>query len=109
MSYEETCKRAATDQGLDPLTAAVEARKQDLADAGVTYYVEQTGGFTMVATFYIGQSALTCTKDVGWTVVEQPAEVWQTGEWIEAKIVDHSGLDLTPEQIVDLALEIARR
>lgn len=44
-SYEETCRMAATEQGLDP---AVEVLKA----AGVDVVVEQTGGFCMVAKVY---------------------------------------------------------
>lgn len=39
--YEAACKRATTDQGLDPVLAV-------LAEAGITAQSEQTGGFTMV-------------------------------------------------------------
>lgn len=39
-SYAAACKQATTDQGLDPIVAA-------LADAGVSHFVEQTGGFVM--------------------------------------------------------------
>lgn len=45
MTYEEACVAAATDQGLDPIVAALEA-------AGVPVSVEQTGGFCMVAYVY---------------------------------------------------------
>lgn len=38
--YAEACRRAATDQGLDPITARLDAE-------GIAYDVDQTGGFTM--------------------------------------------------------------
>lgn len=40
MTYQDACDRAATDQGLDPITAALES-------AGIPRYVDQTGGFCM--------------------------------------------------------------
>ena len=46
MDYAEACKEATTFQGLDPVIAA-------LAKEGVDVVVEQTGGFTMVATVYL--------------------------------------------------------
>jgi hypothetical protein len=54
--YADACRAAATIQGLDPLTAAANARAVELAEAGVSYDVEQTGGFTMVACFYLPYS-----------------------------------------------------
>lgn len=39
-TYEETCKRAATNQGFDPIM-------ETLAAAGVEYSLDQTGGFCM--------------------------------------------------------------
>lgn len=39
--YGAACRWAATDQGLDPISAA-------LRDAGIEHYVDQTGGFCMV-------------------------------------------------------------
>lgn len=40
MDYEQACKQAATDQGLDPIT-------DELARAGIPHTVDQTGGFVM--------------------------------------------------------------
>jgi len=66
MSYEEACRRAATDQGLDPIVA-------ELAAAGITHHVEQTGGFTMVAVVPLfttrGAWVGITSGDPGWFVV----------------------------------------
>lgn len=43
VAYDNACERAATEQGLDPLIAALTA-------AGVEHRVEQTGGLTMAVT-----------------------------------------------------------
>jgi hypothetical protein len=43
--YEAACKRAATEQGLDPVTEALQA-------AGLPVIIEQTGGMCMVAAVY---------------------------------------------------------
>lgn len=44
-TYAEACERATTDQGLDPIVAALTA-------AGVPAGVDQTGGFCMCASVY---------------------------------------------------------
>lgn len=49
-SYENACIAAATFQGLDGITAHLRA-------AGYRVEVEQTGGFTMVATIYLAAPA----------------------------------------------------
>jgi hypothetical protein len=103
--YDGRCKRAATAQGLDPLTKAVAARKDELDAHGVTYSVEQTGGFVMVATFYLGEvEAITCTNEGAWMAIAQPMEDWTTGEWDEERITDLSAVANAPEPIIDLVL-----
>jgi hypothetical protein len=100
--YAYACRVAATDQGLDPLTEAVSARRADLERVGATYAVEQTGGFTMVATFYIGVHAVTCTDEGSWIVVCQPKDVWlEGGDYADPRIEDWSGQVKTPTDIID--------
>jgi hypothetical protein len=104
--YADACKRAATAQGLDPLTAAAQARAGELERVGITYSVEQTGGFTMVATFYVSGEAITCTYEGAWIVCAQPVEQWTdgTGESFE----DLSSRDLQdPAVIVNVVLDRA--
>lgn len=48
MSYEDACKAATTQQGLDPMT-------RHLREAGIPAVVEQTGGFCMVLTVYLNE------------------------------------------------------
>jgi hypothetical protein len=43
--YDDACRAAATDQGLDPLRAALDA-------AGIRHELEQTGGFCMTVGVY---------------------------------------------------------
>jgi hypothetical protein len=112
-NYEGACERAATDQGLDPLTEAANARKLELGNAGVRYGVEQTGGFTMVATFYIGDEesgdAVTCTNEGTWIVVCQPTECWlEGGAYNDPRIEDWSLECKTPMDIVDRVLARAK-
>lgn len=45
IDYDEACKRAATDQGLDPVVAY-------LSEQRLPVTIEQTGGFCMVAAVY---------------------------------------------------------
>ena len=47
--YAAACERAATNQGLDPLTALLNRH-------GIPHVVEQTGGFTMVVRVTIGDA-----------------------------------------------------
>jgi len=49
LTYEDACKRAATDQGLDPITDALTAQ-------GIEHRVAQTGGFCMVVEVPLGDS-----------------------------------------------------
>lgn len=63
--YAAACDRAATAQGLDPLTATLTA-------AGAQHYVEQTGGFTMVIAARTPHGVFTMTDD------GLPLIVWQT-------------------------------
>jgi hypothetical protein len=110
--YEETCKRAATSQGLDPLTERVAARKGELDAVGAEYDVEQTGGFTMVATFYTATEAITCTFESCepdcWYVCAQPKENWTEGEYNEDETTDLSGFHVTPDLIIDTVIERAQ-
>jgi hypothetical protein len=107
MNYEDACRRAATDQDLDPLTELATARKLELELAGVTYEVEQTGGFTMVAVFYIDATgdAVTCTNEGSWIVVCQPTKHWLEGG---ARIKDWSPECRTPASIIDRVLTHAK-
>jgi hypothetical protein len=78
------------------------------------YDVEQTGGFTMVATFYIGDEnagdAVTCTNEGTWIVVCQPTEYWlEGGDYYEDPRVEDWSLECkTPMDIVDRVLARAK-
>lgn len=106
--YEAACRAAATAQGLDPLTAAVAARQAELDSAGVRYSVEQTGGFTMVATFYGRGEAITCTDEGSWMVCAQPEQDWIDGEYDDRHVTDLTQPSLTPAGIVMLVLARAQ-
>lgn len=96
--YAEACRRAAHAQGLDPITDAVFKRRDVLAARGIRYYVEQTGGFTMVACFYGNEASgrvVTVTWEGEWMAVAQPAAKWVDGtaDWEDCTVlgpVDHA-------------------
>lgn len=97
--YDDYKDWAATNQGLDPLTQRVKEREGELYRAGVEYAVEQTGGFTMVATFYTSDEAITCTFESDrWYVYAQPKENWTEGEYDEeSETTDLSSIHHTPD------------
>ena len=66
---------AATKQGLDPVVAA-------LSEAGIDFEVEQTGGFTMVATVTRpgGVAAITTEGDDEYLVGQYRGDAWVEGE-----------------------------
>ena len=105
--YEQSCLRAATYQGLDPLSERVKERKTELEALGIEYDVEQTGGFCMVAAFYTKGEAITCTfesfEEGCWYVNAQPKECWLE-EYDESKVTDLSGFHLTPDVIIDVVI-----
>jgi hypothetical protein len=134
--YADACRAAATIQGLDPLTAAANARAVELAEAGVSYDVEQTGGFTMVACFYLpysrcdecgtpmdgagdegcegcggrreGGDVITCTHEGDWIVCQQAREHWVDGYPDENYYIDLStGAGATAGDVVALVLKRA--
>lgn len=87
-AYAARCAKAATDQGLDPLTAALVA-------AGIAYDVEQTGGFCMVVTVRgildgdEGTFTLTATDEGArfpalpagtWHAAFHPGNTWEEGD-----------------------------
>jgi hypothetical protein len=114
--YAEACKRAATDQGLDSLSDAAEERSDELDALEIHYAVEQTGGFTMVACFYLNRADLdrvvTCTWEGHWLVIDQPAELWHSGEYAgdfdADRITDLSHDVTTPESVVARIIERAK-
>jgi hypothetical protein len=108
MSYDRACRRAATDQGLDPITVAAWVRKNELEKAGVSYYVEQTGGFTMVACFYTSaHEAITVTNEGAWIVCVQDTPQWLDGSG--DKFEDLSSTEIQDaDAIVDTVLARAR-
>ena len=55
-TYEQACRAAATEQGLDPVTEA-------LAAAGIPAEVEQTGGMTMVVVVEVVDGVVGITAD----------------------------------------------
>lgn len=108
-AYNTACRRAATDQGLDPLTAVATENSAKLAAVDVEYSVEQTGGFTMVATFIGRSDVVTCTHEGDWLVISQPLDMYVSGEYDDERIVDLSATATTPQQIVELVIERASR
>lgn len=73
--YDAACAAAATDQGLDPVVAA-------LAEAGIDVAVEQTGGFTMVATVTVpgGVAAVTADAPGAYLVGQYRGDAWTEGD-----------------------------
>jgi hypothetical protein len=83
-SYEEVCKSAATDQGLDPITA-------HLRKLGIPVVVEQTGGFCMVATVYLNDGH---TEYIGITPGEYNDEKkYRPGTWLVCFYPDREDID----------------
>lgn len=73
MDYDETCKAAATRQGLDPITERLKTERID-------YTVEQTGGFCMVAYAGVGHDLrMGFTKDGDYVICLYD----QNDEWVE--------------------------
>jgi hypothetical protein len=109
VSYDRACRRAATQQGLDPLTVAATARKLELTGAGVKYDVEQTGGFTMVACFYLDDrdEVVTITNEGDWIVIAQSRAQWE--DYTADDYEDLSSTELQdPDAIVDAVLARAK-
>jgi len=91
LTYADACKRAATLQGLDTVVEALTA-------AGLPAEVEQTGGFTMVATVYCAEGALVVTDDgvdePAYLLGVYPGEAWTDGEDHDDEVGMFSGLTL---------------
>jgi hypothetical protein len=105
--YADACRAAATMQGLDPLTDAANARAVELAEAGVTYDVEQTGGFTMAACFYFADQVVTCTHEGDWLVCQQARETWVDGPQPDDFTQLEVGAGATAGDVVSLVLKRA--
>jgi hypothetical protein len=73
MDYDEQCKAATTDQGLDPVIEALTA-------AGIPHALEQTGGFTMAVTVEAPSGTFAVTKDDGYMLGHYPDGLWETAE-----------------------------
>ena len=94
MDYEAACRKAATDQGLDPLTAALGA-------AGVGFAVEQTGGFCMAVTVPAEDGTWAVTDDGCWYLG------WYQGDaWSESGFPDHE-VEL-PSEALDVVVRTVR-
>lgn len=70
MTYDEACRKATTDQGLDPVIAALTA-------ADIDHTVEQTGGFTMVVTVKAPTGTFGITDDGGYLLGFYPGDSWE--------------------------------
>lgn len=83
MGYDEACKAAATQQGLDPITERLTAERIDVN-------VEQTGGFCMVAYADAGNDIrMGFTYDGGYLMC-----LYTSGyEWIEDQALTVRHLD----------------
>lgn len=73
MDYDERCKAATTDQGLDPVIEALTA-------AGIPHGLEQTGGFTMAVTVETPTGTFAITNDDGYLLGHYPGGLWETSE-----------------------------
>jgi hypothetical protein len=98
LTYTDRCVAAATAQGLDPVVDALTA-------AGLPVELEQTGGFTMVATVRSLSGVVTVTDDDGYSVARFTGTSWDDGDCAETYTF---GLDLaamldTVRDLVDLA------
>lgn len=94
--YAEACKRATTNQGLDPMV-------ERLREEGLGFEVEQTGGFTMVIVVSVnntdqGTYGITCDG-------EDPERPWLLA-WYEGRAWEFSEEetdawhDLTMDEVV---------
>lgn len=76
MDYDLACNSAATNQGLDPVIAALSA-------AGIPHDLEQTGGFVMVITVQAptGTYAITASETEAdqYVLGFYPGTTWTTG------------------------------
>jgi hypothetical protein len=76
-AYDAACKQATTSQGLDPVVARLEAER-------LVVDVEQTGGFTMVATVKVPAGTVGITADSDddrpYLVAFYPGQDWDQGE-----------------------------
>jgi hypothetical protein len=73
MTYEDRCKWAATNQGLDPIVERLTAE-------GIDHEVEQTGGFTMVVTVAVPSGTVAVTADTeGYAMGFYPGRTWHDG------------------------------
>jgi hypothetical protein len=70
VSYEDAVRKATTDQGLDPVIAALTA-------ADIDHAVEQTGGFTMVVTVKAPDGTFAITNDGGYLLGYYPGDLWE--------------------------------
>lgn len=74
LDYAGACQAAADHQGITAIEKA-------LQDVGLRVVVEQTGGFTMVATVYAGRNVYALNDDDGINVGHFTWEAWQeTGD-----------------------------
>lgn len=96
--YEQACIDAATRQGLDPITAALD-------EAGVLYAVEQTGGFCMVVTINQPDGTFVMTAEDDGQVLRG----WFTGStWHDGPAEDSDDRVLTMEEFGAWATDLAR-
>lgn len=94
-NYDEACKAAATNQGLDPALSALRA-------AGIRHELEQTGGFTMVVTVPVqdGTIGITADEDDEFLAVFYPGTAWQDGPEGD----EDSWYGMSMPQVIALAL-----
>jgi hypothetical protein len=92
VSYEDACRKAATDQGLDPVIEA-------LTTAGIDHQVEQTGGFTMVVTVKVPAGTFAITVDGPYVLGFYTDDSWDAHERDDATYTSHTRLDTLIDRI----------
>lgn len=65
--YDAACRKATTDQGLDPVIEALRA-------AGIPHELEQSGGYTMVVTVKVSEGMYAITNDGGFLLGHYPGD-----------------------------------
>lgn len=99
-TYEEECRAATAEQGLDPIIAALGA-------ANLKCHVEQTGGYCMVVTVLRGSAIFGITpSEVGsadrpWLLVYYPTtEDWESGDGGTIILSEDDDEYLTTEEVI---------
>lgn len=93
MNYDDACRKATTDQGLDPVLAALRA-------ADIDHGLEQTGGFTMVVTVLAPNGTFAITNDGGYLLGYYPGDTWENSYDGGREDADYSP-NITLDEIIE--------